>query len=103
MTTGPTPRLAIPALAQLHARIRELPGVDVRGEGPRPRPDRVCIDVRRTGVSGHELGRLVRALADPDLELNAPPVVVSVGPRDALPERGTLLLFALHGAFARLC
>jgi hypothetical protein len=102
MTTAPTPRLAVPALAQLHARIRELPGVDVVEERPRPRPDRVCIDVRRTGVSGHELGRLVRALDDLDLELHDHHVVARVGPRDAVPERGTRLLFALHRAFAQL-
>jgi hypothetical protein len=96
MTTAPLPPLAIPALSQLHARIRELPGIDVVQERPRPRPDRVCIDVRRTGLSGYELGLRLRARDALDLEMHPNHVVVHVGSRDGLPELGTRLLFALH-------
>jgi arginine decarboxylase len=100
---------AIADLAALRAEIRRIPGLDVLDERAVGRfgvaaidPLRVCVDVRRSGRSGHEVARRMRRDDDVHVELCAEHVLVAVfGLGERVAVHGGPLVEALARACAR--
>jgi lysine decarboxylase len=98
------------SLAELRARIRELPGLDVLDDRIVGRsgvhaydPLRLVIDVRGLGATGHRIARLMRETDDINLELFSENVVVSVfGIGERAARTGERLVEALEHAAERL-
>jgi lysine decarboxylase len=98
------------ALAAARERVRELPGLDVLGEGLARRdgvagydPLRLAIDVRGTGSTGYVLAPLLREAGDVNLELVGRNVMVAVfSPGEHASEQAGRLLASLESALERL-
>jgi hypothetical protein len=92
------------SLALLHARIGRLPGLAVVDDphGSRRGPARLLIDVRGTGLSGHEIGRRMRAFSNVPLDIcHEHRLVVVFDEGEEIAARGERLLFALAHACHR--
>jgi len=98
------------SLAELRARIREIPGLDVFDERlTRARsvhaydPFRLVVDVRGTGATGHRIAKLMRELADVNLELFSENLVVALfGMGEPAAKTGERLVASLTAAIKRL-
>jgi lysine decarboxylase len=100
---------AVGELAALRARIRAIGGLEVLDERlvgsfgvAAIDPLRLCVDVRGTGVSGHEIARRMRHDDDVHLELCGEHVVVAVfGLGEPVERHGAQLVASLARACAR--
>ena len=98
------------SLAELRARIREIPGLDVLDERLAEAPSvhaydplRLVVDVRGTGATGHRIARLMHDLEDVNLELFSENVVVAAfGMGEPAARTGARLITALEAAIERL-
>jgi len=98
------------SLAELRARIREIPGLDVFDERlTRARsvhaydPLRLVVDVRGTGATGHRIATSMRELADVNLELFSENLVVALfGMGEPAAKTGERLVASLTAAIRRL-
>jgi len=103
-------RETVSSLAQLRARIKAIPGLDVLDERLTQSPSvhawdpfRLVVDVRGTGATGHRIARLMRETDDVNLELFSENVVVAVfGVGERAAETGARLVDALEHATERL-
>lgn len=100
----------IAALRSLRAAVRAIDGLDVLGEELASAhsvhawdPLRLSVDVRGTGVSGHDIARHLRERSDVWVELYAENVVVAVfGIGEDVERTGARLLAGLSDAVADL-
>jgi arginine decarboxylase len=100
----------IASLAELRARVRQIPGLDVLDESLAGRPGvyaydplRLVVDVRGTGTTGHRIARLMREHDDINLELFSENVVVAAfGMAEPVRATGERLLDGLRHAVERL-
>jgi len=100
----------VSSLAELRARIRTIPGLDVLDERIVGRgavfaydPLRLVVDVRGTGATGHRIARIMREADDINLELFSENVVVAVfGIGERAERSGARLVDALERACERL-
>jgi arginine decarboxylase len=100
----------VASLAELRARIRAIPGLDVLDERIVGRsgvhaydPLRLVVDVRGLGATGHRVARLMWESDDINLELFSENVVVAVfGIGEHAAETGQRLVAALERACARI-
>jgi len=97
-------------LEAIRRRIRGLPGLDVLDERLTGAPGvhgwdplRLCVDVRRTGTTGHRIAALMLELDDVNLELASENVIVSVfGMGSDTAREGQRLVDALEHAVIAL-
>ena len=100
----------VSSLAELRARIRSVPGLDVLDDRIVGRsgvhaydPLRLVVDVRGIGATGHRVARLMRETDDINLELFSENVVVAVfGIGEHAAETGQRLVQALEHACERI-
>jgi arginine decarboxylase len=100
----------VDSLAELRARIREIPGLDVLDERLTEAPSvhaydplRLVVDVRGTGATGHRIARLMHDLEDVNLELFSENLVVAAfGMGEPAARTGERLITALEAAIERL-
>jgi arginine decarboxylase len=100
----------VASLAELRARIRAVPGLDVLDERIIGRagvyahdPTRLVIDVRGLGATGHRVARMMREDDDINLELFSENVVVAVfGIGERAEVTGERLVNALEHAAKRI-
>lgn len=103
-------RETVTSLAELRARIVEMPGLDVLDERIVGRsgvfaydPLRLVVDVRGIGATGHRVARLMREQDDINLELFSENVVVAVfGIGEHAGRTGERLVAALEHAVERV-
>jgi arginine decarboxylase len=94
----------VSSLAEIRARVREIPGLDVLDERIVGRPGvfaydplRLVMDVRGTEATGHRIATLLREDADVQMELSSENVVVATfGMGEHAGRSGERLLSALR-------